>query len=298
MPWLRLRLATDARQAERLEEQLQSAGAVAVSLLPISTEDADEGEGVAPAVVVEPAPGETPLWRNVRVEALLPVDTALGALPTHRFELDFLADEDWSATWRRAWAPLRFGRLVVRSKGQDAIGRQRPAKAGGEDVPLRLDPGLAFGTGTHPTTALCLAWLAEQSLCEQRILDVGSGSGILAIAALLLGAKTALGVDHDPQALRAAAENARENGVSLPLAASLDQVPGRFNIALANIVANTLCDMASALTERAETVVLSGILEAQTERVMNAFPAFEFQSPIAKDGWVLLVGRHVAGRHV
>ena len=269
---------------------------MAVSLLPIATDCANEGEDAALAAVVEPAPGEMSLWRNVRVEALLPVEADLGALPPHRFELDFLADKDWSATWRRGWAPLRFGRLVVRSKGK--LGRQRPAKAGGEDVPLRLDPGLAFGTGTHPTTALCLAWLAEQPLCEQRVLDVGSGSGILAIAALLLGAKAAFGVDYDPQALRAAAENARENGVSLPLAASLDQVSGRFDIALANIVANTLCDIAPALTERTETVVLSGILEAQTERVMNAFPALEFQSPIAKDGWVLLVGRHVAERHV
>ena len=294
MPWLRLRVATNAQQAESTAEQLQDAGAVAVSLLPDRVADCSSVGGRRDSVI-EPAPCQTPLWDAVLLEALLPLDTDLAALPALDFDVDFLADEDWSETWRRGFGPMRFGRLVVLPKA--SAQHARPTLGAnnadvGQDVPLRLDPGLAFGTGTHPTTALCLNWLADQALARRRVLDVGTGSGILAIAALLLGAETALGIDHDPQARRAAAQNARDNGIALTVLEDLEQAHGRFDIVLANIVANTLCDLAAALTERAANLVLSGILAAQTERVMRAFPAFDFQSPVVLDGWVLLHGRH------
>lgn len=227
-----------------------------------------------------------PLWNAVRVEALLPIAADLSALPALDFNVGFLANEDWSQTWRSGFEPMRFGRLVV-------LGKEARFKGDSGDVTLRLDPGLAFGTGSHPSTALCLDWLAERSLAEQRIVDVGTGSGLLAIAAALLGAKTVTGIDHDPQARRAAVDNARANGVALTVLDSLRGLGGHFDIAIANIVANTLCDMAPKLTAHADNVVLSGILEAQTDRVMRAFPAFDFQSPVVQDGWALLHGRHV-----
>ena len=227
-----------------------------------------------------------PLWKAVRVEALLPVAADLSALPALDFDVDFLADEDWSQTWRSGFEPMRFGRLVV-------LGKDARFDGSGGDVTLRLDPGLAFGTGSHPSTALCLKWLASRSLVDQRIVDVGTGSGVLAIAAALLGAKTAIGIDHDPQARRAAADNARANGVALTVLDGLRALTGRFDIAVANIVANTLCDMAPKLAAHADNVVLSGLLEAQAARVTSAFPAFRFQPPIVQEGWALLHGRHV-----
>lgn len=279
MPWLRVRVATSAAQAEGIADSLHEAGALAVSLLP--------GES-CPSAAFEPAPGQTPLWRSVRLEALLPHDANLDALPKLAFEVDFLADEDWSQTWRQGFAPMRFGRLVVAHKACRAAGND-------DDVLLRLDPGLAFGTGAHATTALCLEWLSAHPLAGKRVLDVGAGSGILAIAASLLGADFVLAVDRDPQARRATRDNARDNGVELGLATELAEVRGRFDVALANIVADTLCELAPALCQRAEVLVLSGILPAQAERVKAAFrnaePSIEFLAPAIKDGWVLLNGR-------
>lgn len=278
MSWLRLRLATSAEQADGIADRLHEAGALAVSLLP--------GES-SPSAILEPPLEKAPLWRSVRLEALLPPDADLDALPKLAFDVDFLADEDWSQTWRQGFAPMRFGRLVVAHKGC------RPA--GNDDVLLRIDPGLAFGTGAHATTALCLEWLAAHPLDGRRVLDVGAGSGILAIAALRLGARFCLAVDHDPQARRATRDNAQENGVGVRIAAQLDEAQGRFDVVLANIVADTLCELAPALCERAEVLVLSGILPTQAERVEAAFseadPSIEFLAPAVKDGWALLCGQ-------
>ena len=276
MPWLRLRAVASACTVDAVGEQLDAAGAVAVSLLPV--QGADE--------VHEPAPGQAMYWRSVAIEALLPLDADLAALPRLDFDIDFLAERDWSQTWRQGFGPMRFGRLLVMPRDST----MRPAAG---EVAVRLDPGLAFGTGSHPTTALCLDWLAAQPLAGCRILDVGCGSGILAIAALALGAHSTVAVDHDPQARQAAASNAASNHMALTIESDLAAVAGRFDIAVANIVANVHCELAAELDSRADTLALSGILPGQAERVMSAFPRFQFQPPAIQDGWLLLCGRRV-----
>ncbi len=280
MPWLHVRAQAPGAVAEHVGDRLHDAGAVAVSLLPADPNDLG---------ALEPPPQREPLlWNEVRVEALLPLGADLSTLPLD-CDIDFMADEDWSETWRRGFGERRFGRLrIVEASCQAAAA---PGQA-----TVRLDPGLAFGTGTHPTTALCLDWLAAQDLAGKRVLDVGAGSGILAIAALRLGAAAATAIDHDPQARRACRENALANGVRLAVVDGLDAVDdldtvrGKFDIAVANIVADVLSAMAADIGERAERIALSGVLERQTEQMRNAFAAFEFAPPAVREGWVLLSG--------
>ena len=223
-------------------------------------------------------------WHRTEVEALLPVDADLAALPCLDFDIDFLADQDWSRTWRRHFGPMRFGRLVVMP--HDATTPLAAPKW--QCASIR---GWAFGTGTHPSTAACLDWLARQRLHGQRVLDVRLRHGILAIAALRLGADTAVAVDHDPQARQATADNAARNGVAVTIESDVAAALGPFDVALANIVANTLCELADELSARADLLALSGILPGQAERVMSAFPKFRFSPPVVKDGWLLLCGR-------
>ena len=236
MPWMRVSASATADLADDIAARLTTAGAVAVSLSPGRDSAAD---------VLEPAPDATPLWDTVQVEGLFGVDADLSPLAGIDIDVEFLADRDWSETWRDGIEPLRFGRLLV-------MPRSSTSQPCPDDAVVRLDPGLAFGTGTHATTALCLERLARMPLEGRRVLDVGSGSGILAIAAARLGA-TAVAVDHDPQARRATLENARANGGEL---------------------------------------VLSGILAGQVEWVMDAFSIteFRFDVPTIRDGWAMLRG--------
>lgn len=293
MPWLRVRTDAVREDAEALGERLRDSGALAVSLTP---RDQDDNTVLEPPPALHPAGGETLLWSAVRVEALFPVDVDLSGLPHVDCDIDFMADENWSETWRASAPELRFGRLrVIPASCSDAA--KRSETAGGRPAhgatTVRLDPGLAFGTGTHPSTALCLAWLANQDLAGKRVLDVGAGSGILAIAALRLGAREALAIDHDPQARRACENNARANVVRLDIASDLQAATGAFDIAVANIVADVLCDMAAVLSACASKLALSGILPRQTAQVLRAYPRVCFQPPLSKDGWVLLSGdRH------
>lgn len=295
MPWLRLRADSERKDAEALGDRLRDSGAVAVSLAP-----RDENDNSVLEPPLHATRGQPLLWPTVRVEALFPVDADLSALPRLDCDIDFMADENWAETWRANVAELRFGRLrvvpasdVPASGGVPASDENSRSEAAPGEATVRLDPGLAFGTGTHPSTALCLAWLADQDLAGKRVLDVGAGSGILAIAALRLGARQALAVDHDPQARRACERNARANGVSLGIASELEATTGTFDIAVANIVADVLCQMAPALCARTPKLALSGILARQTAQVRRAYPRVAFQPPLAKDGWVLLAGdRH------
>ena len=236
--------------------------------------------------VLEPPPDRAPLWSSVRVEGLFPVTADLSSLTGLECQVDFVPDRDWSETWREGIGPLRFGHLLVLPTHDPTV-----AKPG--EIVLRLDPGLAFGTGTHVSTALCLEWLVGRAIRGKRVLDVGSGSGILAIAACLLGGR-AVAVDHDAQARRATLANARRNAVEIEVVDDVAAVRGRHDVILANLVADTIRTLAGPLMERLAPggdLVLSGILATQTRWVMAAFPDVphcRFEPPVVRDGWALL----------
>lgn len=287
MGWRQLRLHVDAAQAARAEALLELAGAAAVAL-------ADDGD----SPLLEPEIGAAPLWPAVRVEGLF-ADTAnlerlarvLAASLDYRGppELSAIAEEDWVEAWRQRVVRRRFGRLGIVPATDP-----RPADGG---VYVRLSMGLAFGTGQHPTTALCLDWLGERQLEVARLLDYGTGSGVLAIAALKVGARAAWAVDIDPQAIAAARENALLNDVadSLWVGAPDRLPPGGADLILANILAGPLVALAPSFAARSPahaTIVLSGILQSQAEAVTAAYsPYYEGFEAAAREGWVRLVAR-------
>ena len=278
MPWMRVSASAAGEFADEIASRLTAAGAISVTLAPARD---------TPDAVLEPAPDATPMWDTVRVEGLFGVEADLSPLAGIDIDVEFLADRDWSETWRDGVGPLRFGRLLV-------VPRTSTFESRPDDVVVRLDPGLAFGTGTHATTALCLERLARTPLDGKRVLDVGSGSGILAIAAARLGA-TAVAVDHDPQALRATLENSRANGVEIAIESRLDAVETSFDVVIANLVAGTIRGLVDAFAERLAPggeLVLSGILAGQVEWVLNAFAKqeFRFEMPTYRDGWAMLRG--------
>jgi len=255
--------------------------------------------------VLEPAPGETPLWQRTRITGLFGADvdlrglenelmTALAVerLPEHRVET--LADRDWEREWLRDFAPMHFGaRLWICPGGAEA-----PVA---DAVVVKLDPGLAFGTGTHATTALCLEWLDSLDLTGLSMLDYGCGSGVLAIAALKLGCDRAHAVDIDVQAITATVANARHNGVIERLTASdvAATFDAEFDIVVANILAGPLVELAAALAARVRPggrLALSGILAEQVDELRQAYaPWLEFEAPAlrAQGGqeWARLAGR-------
>ncbi|MBT8084058.1 MAG: 50S ribosomal protein L11 methyltransferase [Woeseia sp.] len=248
--------------------------------------------------VLEPGVGETPLWSQTRITGLFSPDAdfsalcdalsdefALPALPPHRIEP--LADRRWEREWLKDFHPMQFGsRLWV-----SPVGQQPPAD---DAIVVALDPGLAFGTGTHQTTALCLRWLDRQSLTGKALLDFGCGSGILGIAALKLGAASVVAVDIDPQAIAATKDNARQNEVEARIVATTERPLESFDIVLANILAAPLIEYAEWLTDRVRpggALVLSGILAAQVERVLDAYrKRIDFDSPVLDNGWARLSG--------
>ncbi len=289
MPWLQVTYTTDPERAPMLEAALQSGGALAVTL----SDAGDEPQ-------LEPSPGATPLWSQVEVAALFTDDgdslqraqeltstLAPWLASPPRFER--LADRAWERVWLDEFAPARYGsRLWICPRGQV------PEAEGA--VVVELDPGLAFGTGHHPTTALCLEWLDAADLTGATVLDYGCGSGILAIAALRLGAARAIAVDHDPQALEATEQNARENGVDgrLLVCAPDDLPETGVEVLLANILAGPLIELAprlSRLVRPAGRLVLSGILREQAGGLADAYrDAFALDAPVCRDEWILLGG--------
>lgn len=288
MPWLQLSVEIGSDQAELAAGVFDAAGALSVTLL----DAADEP-------LLEPAPGEHPLWSRSRVVALFPPEfepvaleidlrTALSA-PELVVAVERLEDRDWSTTWRDNFHAMRFGeRLWVCPAGE--------VPPDPDAVVVQLDPGLAFGTGTHATTALCLEWLDRHPPVAQSIIDYGCGSGILAIAACKLGARSVHAVDIDPQALTATRENAARNGIDHGLEAAL---PGEMMVepvdtVIANILSNPLIELAGTLAgcvRRGGRIVLTGILDAQAGGVMAAYrPWFDFTAPLHREEWVLLEG--------
>ncbi len=286
MNWLQARVILAPEQAPAAEALFEALGALSVTL-----------EDAADQPMFEPAPGTTPLWRRTRVTGLFDAqrDPAelRGALhqllPGHEVVLEPLADQPWERAWLAHFRPMRFGRrLVVCPSGHQV---EDP-----DAVVIHLDPGLAFGTGTHPTTALCLEWLDGADLEGATVVDYGCGSGILAVAALRLGAARVIALDHDPQALAATAENARRNGVAERLEVrDKPPAPGTADLVLANILANVLIDLApviGALPRPGGALVLSGLLEDQAEDVARAYqPRFRFAPPVARDQWLRLEGQ-------
>lgn len=289
MPWLQVRLAITPEQAATYEDALLEVGAVSVTFM-----DAEDQP------IFEPDLGTTPLWSHTHLLALFEADTdeaALvahlelltgGALPEHQIER--IEDQDWERSWMDNFQPMRFGRrLWIVPSWHEA---PEP-----DAVNLLLDPGLAFGTGTHPTTALCLEWLDGQELDGCEVLDFGCGSGILAIAALLLGAHQAVGTDIDPQALEASRDNATRNGIDparFPVYLPADLPAKPAEVVVANILAGPLVSLAPQITSLVApggSLALSGILAEQAEEVRAAYAdAFDLDPTAEKDGWVRISG--------
>ena len=283
---LQLTLELGRADPAPIEEALTMLGAMAVTL-----------EDAADNPVLEPAPGETPLWPTVRLRALFPPDTdphavsiALAALaPPAALTFDLLPDRAWEREWLRDFRPMRFGRRLWVCPDEQPAGD--PAA-----VRVALDPGLAFGTGTHPTTALCLEFLDSCDLAGCRVLDYGCGSGILAIAALKLGAAEAIAYDIDPQALLATRENAERNGVSgrLRVVAERPEEPASCELLVANILAGPLAELAgqfAKLLPAGGRLALSGLLVEQIGLVTAPYrPWFMIGATAVRDGWALLSG--------
>lgn len=294
MPWLQLRLAITPEQAEPLEDSLLGLGAVSVTFM--------DGEDQP---IFEPDLCTTPLWSHTHLLALFEADTDAtqlledlsrlsgGALPEH--QLETIADQDWERSWMEHFQPMQFGRRLWIVPSWHAAPEP-------DAVNLLLDPGLAFGTGTHPTTALCLAWLDSQQLQGRQVIDFGCGSGILAIAALLLGAEQVCGTDIDIQALEASRDNAQRNQIaderfSLYLPEDMPQEPA--DILVANILAGPLVKLAPQLTGLVKPgglIALSGILAEQTKDILAAYRDHFDLDPVAvQDGWIRVSGRrHLA----
>jgi len=291
--WLSVTLATDAGHAEALSEALLARGALSVSM-----EDADAGTERETPQFGEPGSVTASLWASSRVIALFEKDAdlpliaaasagAAGLDTTPPYAITEVAEQDWVKLTQSQFEPIRINeRLWIvpswhRAPDPNAIN-------------LELDPGLAFGTGSHPTTRLCLEWLCAHVQAGVGVLDYGCGSGILAIAAARLGAGSVVGVDIDDNALSAAADNAERNHVALQLLHSRHALDTQFDIVVANILTNPLCVLAPLLAERTRPggmIALSGILSAQVEQVRQAYrPAFDLAVWAEREGWSLLEG--------
>jgi ribosomal protein L11 methyltransferase len=291
MPQLQLTLDIGSSDPAPFEDALFALGAVSVTL-----------EDAADDPVLEPAPGETPLWPTVIVKAMFAAGAdadviaaclaqALPDAPAPWFET--LPDKPWEREWLKDFKPMRFGRRLWVCPGG--------LPAGAPDaIRIELDPGLAFGTGTHPTTALCLEWLDSQDLAGRQVVDYGCGSGILAIAAARLGAASVLAMDIDPQALIATRENAERNGVAGRIAVTGDPqlAEGSADVLLANILAGPLVELAPRFAQAIRPgghLALSGLLLEQADTVTSAYrPWFDIGTAATRDGWALLAGRRRA----
>lgn len=288
--WLQISFEVAAGAAERLTELLESLNAVAVTLDAASDEPRFGEPGVAPAG----------LWDSTHVRALFDggvdlartlsaLSTALHPEPTPPYTVDRIDDQDWSRVWMERYEPLRFAdNLWVVPSWLSPPDPQA--------INILLDPGMAFGTGTHATTALCLEWLAQQTLTDRMVIDYGCGSGILAIAAAKLGAARVLAVDLDPQALRVTRENAAKNAVDQRivtcLPSALDRLTG--HVLVANILLRPLIDLAPVFARFLEKncpIGLSGLLVQQVDACAAAYaPWFQVAERRERDDWGLVSG--------
>ena len=298
MAWRQFVMNLDTLDPAIVEDIFVQLGACAVTL----TNAGDDP-------VLEPGPGETPLWTDTKITGLFSSDADLeefqaallarldlSGLPAHCIEE--LADRVWEREWLKDFIAMRFGqKLWVCPSGSQVT--QKDA------VVVHLDPGLAFGTGTHATTALCLEWLDGLPTAGKTLLDYGCGSGILAIAALKLGCRNATAMDIDPQAITATRQNAAANEVAehLQILGAAEDIRGVFDIVVANILAKPLVRIAESITLTLAgrgMLALSGVLCEQADDVMAAYePWIEFDEPVFREqdgqSWSRLTGQRRAG---
>lgn len=287
MPWLQLKIVSTREQTEQIENALLANNAASVTL----QDNADQP-------IFEPGLGETPLWDQVRITGLfdaeINTEQTLERIqkklktPLSEFYWEQLEDKDWEREWMSNYHAICCGeRLWICPSWQEPPEPQK--------VNLMLDPGLAFGTGTHPTTFLCMQWIDQQDFTGLDVVDYGCGSGILGIATLLLGAKQVIGVDIDPQALLATVENAKRNHLpddAMPVFLPSRSPKAQVDVMLANILAGPLAELAPKLSEMTKVggkICLSGILSIQAQSVMKAYePWFSFDPIAEKEEWVRL----------
>ncbi|MDX7850196.1 50S ribosomal protein L11 methyltransferase [Aeromonas caviae] len=288
MPWIQIRINATAKTADKVSNMLLGRGAQAVTFM-----DAKD------VPVYEPMPGETPLWGETEVMGLFDAET--DPAPTIAFfqqifgedvgyKVEQLEDKDWVREWMDHFHPMQFGeRLWICPSWRDV---PNP-----DAVNVMLDPGLAFGTGTHPTTALCLQWLDGLDLAGKTVVDFGCGSGILGIAALKLGAARVIGIDIDPQAIQASRDNAMRNGVAdqIELYLPADQPQGvEADVVVANILAGPLRELAPLIAGHGKAgslMALSGVLESQAPELETIYGQwFEMDPTAVKEEWCRLSG--------
>jgi ribosomal protein L11 methyltransferase len=276
LAWLQLELRVPHALAETLETQLEGDGAVSVSLM-------DGGD--EPMFETETERGK--LWQAVLITALFPEDTdkatLMGTYQAYHPTLQDIAEQQWELAWLDMFKPMQFGRDVWIVP--TAFTPPKP-----DAVNIMLNPGLAFGSGTHPTTALCLTWL-DTHRPQGTVLDYGAGSGILAITAKKLGAEHVVATDIDPQAVSSARDNAMANQTLIDVY-PVETLPSiHADVVLANILAGTLIeltDIVQGYLKPGATLVLSGILSRQAEQVIEAYPDLTLDSVTEQEGWVMI----------
>ncbi|OOF70774.1 50S ribosomal protein L11 methyltransferase [Rodentibacter caecimuris] len=290
MAWLQLRLNSTAQLAEQISDYLTDIGAVSITFM--DSQDTP---------IFEPLPGETRLWGNTDIMALFDAETDMQQIvkllrqahilsTESPYKIEQIEDKDWEREWMDNFHPMQFGKRLWICPSWREIPDENA-------VNVMLDPGLAFGTGTHPTTALCLEWLDSLDLQDKTVIDFGCGSGILAIAALKLGAKSAVGIDIDPQAIIASRNNAEQNGVSDRLQLFLsEQKPTNLqaDVVVANILAGPLKELSPIISQLVKpngALGLSGILETQSQSICEAYTQSFTLDPVAvREEWCRITG--------
>ncbi|MFQ1049699.1 50S ribosomal protein L11 methyltransferase [Avibacterium paragallinarum] len=291
MAWVQIRINSTNQQAESLSDYLEEIGSVSVTFM--DSQDTP---------IFEPLPGETRLWGNTDVIALFDAETEMQQI-VHQlksagylsedtaYKIEQIEDKDWEREWMDNFHPMQFGKRLWICPSWREVPDENA-------VNVMLDPGLAFGTGTHPTTALCLEWLDGLDLQDKTVIDFGCGSGILAIAALKLGAKSAVGIDIDPQAILASRNNAEQNGVAdrLQLFLAKDTPADlQADVVVANILAGPLKELSPTISQLVKPqgqLGLSGILETQAQSVCEAYEAAFSLDPVAvREEWCRITGR-------
>lgn len=295
MPWLQLKLNTSEENVDAIGDEMLNMGALSVTLM-----DAKD------VPILEPAPGETPLWQEVQMMFLFDAQINTKQIlenwknhvlskNSHAEKFELIEDKDWEREWMDRFEPMKFGSRLWICPSWKPVPDENA-------VNVMLDPGLAFGTGTHPTTALCLAWLDSIDLVGKTVIDYGCGSGILAIAALKLGASKVYAIDIDPQAILATKENAKRNEVAderlvVGYPKAIEGIATE--VVVANILSGPLVELSGNISAHCIVngrIALSGILDNQAETTRKAYlDWFEMDEPVYQEEWSRLTGIKTSG---